>query len=296
MKSSLESEIVTPAQSDSAEPSGHDDAVFISSVAPSHIDWKELARYRELFATLVWRDISVKYKQTFFGFMWALLRPICTIAVLTIVFGQFAKLPPVADKPYILLVCTGLLPWLLISLSLNEVAESLVNNSAIITKVYFPRLILPLAALFSGLLDFLISLFILIGFVAWFGAWPGWQILFLPIFTALALIVAFGPGLLLASLNVKYRDFRYVIPFFMQLGLYLSPVGFSLDVVPDHWRMIYSLNPAVGVIEGFRWCLFGQDMQVYWPAIMLSLLFSVLFGWLGLQAFRSAEATFADRI
>jgi lipopolysaccharide transport system permease protein len=260
------------------------------------VNLRELYSFRELFFILTWRDTSVKFKQTFFGLAWILLRPLFTIIVFTVVFGKLANLPSVGDTPYALVVCTGLLPWYLLSLALNDSASSLVANSGIISKVYFPRLILPISALLVNLIDFSISLLILLGLFAWYGVLPGWQIIFMPLFVALTLFVVLGPGLLFAALSVEYRDFRYIVPFIIQLGLYISPVAFSSAIVPEKWRILYSLNPAVGVIEGFRWCFIGSQAALYWPSVLFSLIFAAGFLWIGLIVFRRAEQTFVDVI
>lgn len=270
--------------------------VVIDSGAKGNFDWRSLYAFRELFLILSWRDISVKYKQTFFGFAWVILRPLLTIAVFTIVFGKLANVPSVGDVPYALVVCTGLLPWYLMSLSFNDAAGSLIGNSAIITKVYFPRVILPISALLVNLADFVVSLLILVILAAWYGVAPGWQVLMIPFCIVFALLVVLGPSLLFAALNVEYRDFRYIVPFVVQLGLYISPVGFSTAIVPERWKLLYSLNPAVGVIESFRWCFLGERSPIYWPSIVSSLLFALIFLWLGASVFRRAEKKFADVI
>jgi len=281
--------------SESREPDSGRHVVIVSGTRV-RFDWRELYLFRELFLTLAWRDISVKYKQTLFGFAWVLLRPLLTIAVFTVVFGVLAKVPPVGDIPYPLVVCGGLLPWYLISLSLTDASSSLVSNSAIVTKVYFPRLILPITALMANFADFVVSLLILIALMAWYGFGPVWQILFLPIWVIFALLIVLGPGLLFAALNAEYRDFRYIVPFIVQLGLYISPVGFSSAIVPDSWQLLYSLNPAVGIIEGFRWCFFGDRVPIFWPSVGLAAVFGLIFLWIGYVAFAQAERKLADVI
>lgn len=274
----------------------HRSTVVVDASVNPGTSLREIYAFRELFFILSWRDISVKYKQTFLGFAWTLLRPLFTIVVFTILFGRIANLPSVGDTPYALVVCTGLLPWYLLSLGLNDAANSLVANSSIVSRVYFPRQILPISAMLVNLVDFGISLLVLFALFAWYGVWPSWQIVFLPAFIALALLVILGPGLLFAALNVQYRDFRYIVPYLIQLGLYVSPVAFSSAIIPERWRLIYSLNPAVGVIEGFRWCLLGGHAAIDWLSVVSAIIFSAIFLWTGLAAFKRAETTFVDVI
>jgi lipopolysaccharide transport system permease protein len=258
--------------------------------------WGDLWRYRELFLILAWRDLSVRYKQTIIGILWAILRPLLTMVVFTIIFSRIAKLPSDGSAPYALMVFAAMLPWSLFSSSLSESSNSLIDNTNLISKVYFPRLIMPAATLITAFVDFLISLTILIGMMIYFQFAPGWHILLLPFFIILALLASLGPGLWITALNVKYRDFRYVIPFVVQIGLYVSPVGFSSKVVPEQWRMLYSLNPMVGVIDGFRWCILGGESPIYLPGFLLSLAIITFFLYLGVSRFRKMEKTFADLI
>jgi lipopolysaccharide transport system permease protein len=258
--------------------------------------WRDLWRYRELFQVLAWRDISVRYKQTIIGVAWAVIRPVLTMVVFTIIFGRIAKLPSEGGAPYPLLVFAGILPWTFFSTALSEASNSLINNAGLISKVYFPRLIMPAATLAVAFIDFLISLAILAVMMIWFRHAPGWQVLMLPLFVLVAFMASLGPGLWITSLNVKYRDFRYIIPFIVQFGLYISPVGFSSNVVPDKWRLLYSINPMVGVIDGFRWCILGSGSAIYWPGLALSLMVATFFLWFGLRQFRSMEKSFADII
>ncbi len=258
--------------------------------------WLDLWRYRELFQVLAWRDIAVRYKQTVIGVAWALVRPLLTMVVFTIIFGMVAKLPSEGDAPYALMVFAGMLPWSFFSVALSEASNSLVTNSNLISKVYFPRLIVPVATVVVAFVDFLISFAMLVIMMVWYQFVPGWQILLLPFFVLLAFLASLGPGLWITALNVKYRDFRYVIPFLVQFGLYVSPVGFSSSVIPEQWRLLYSLNPIVGVIDGFRWCLLGGESQIYLPGFFLSMVVVVIFLWLGIRKFRNMEATFADLI
>jgi lipopolysaccharide transport system permease protein len=258
--------------------------------------WLDLWRYRELFLILAWRDVAVRYKQTIMGIAWAILRPFLTMVVFTVVFGRLAKLPSEGHAPYALMVFAAMLPWNLFSSSLSEASNSLIGNASLISKVYFPRLIIPTATLVTAFIDFLISFVILIGMMVYYKFVPGWHILLLPFFVILALLVSLGPGLWITALNVKYRDFRYVIPFLVQFGLFVSPVGFSSSVVPEKWRFFYNLNPMVGVIDGFRWCILGGKSEIYWSGFLLSSIIMALFLWLGIYQFRKTEKTFADLI
>jgi lipopolysaccharide transport system permease protein len=258
--------------------------------------WTDLWRYRELFLILAWRDISVRYKQTIIGIFWAIIRPFLTMVVFTVIFGRIAKLPSDGSAPYALLVFAAMLPWSLFSNALSESSNSLISNANLIGKVYFPRLIIPAATLVTAFIDFLISFIILIGMMVYYQFAPGWHMLLLPLFIILALLASLGPGLWITALNVKYRDFRYIIPFVVQFGLYVSPVGFSSKVVPVQWRLIYNLNPMVGVIDGFRWCILGGNSPIYLLGFLFSLAIIAFFLWLGVSHFRKMEKTFADLI
>jgi lipopolysaccharide transport system permease protein len=257
--------------------------------------WKDLWRYRELFYFLAWRDILVRYKQTVIGIAWALIRPFLTMIVFTVVFGNLAKLPS-EGAPYPIMVFAGMLPWQFFSGALSECSNSLITNSNLISKVYFPRLIVPASAVIVSFVDFLVAGMILLALMAWYNFVPDWRILTLPIFILIAFAASMGAGLWLAALNVKYRDFRYVVPFIIQFGLYISPVGFTSSIVPQQWRFLYALNPMVGVIDGFRWAIIGGEAKLYWPSFLLSLgLVILLFGG-GIWYFRKTERTFADVI
>jgi lipopolysaccharide transport system permease protein len=257
--------------------------------------WKDLWHYRELFVFLSWRDVMVRYKQTVIGIAWAILRPFLTMIILTIVFGKLAKLPS-DGSPYPMLVFAALLPWQFFANALSDSSNSLIGNANLISKVYFPRLIIPASSVIVSFIDFLISAAILIALMAWYDFWPGWRVFFLPVFIFFAFAAAMGAGLIVSSLNVKYRDFRYIVPFIVQFGLYISPVGFSSNVIPDKWRLLYSLNPMVGVIEGFRWALLGQNIDFYYPGFLISIgLVALLFAG-GLRYFRKTELHFADVI
>ena len=257
--------------------------------------WQDIWKYRELFYFLAWRDILVRYKQTFIGIAWALIRPFLTMIVFTIVFGSIAKLPS-QGVPYPILVFSAMLPWQFFSNSLSECSNSLVTNSNLISKIYFPRLIVPTSAVVVSFVDFMISGIILLALMAWYNFVPSWRILTLPFFIAIAFAASMGAGLWLASLNVKYRDFRYIVPFIVQFGLYISPVGFSSNIVPDKWRLLYSLNPMVGVIDGFRWAILGNSYTLYLPGFLLSLFIVAFFVITGIWYFRKTERTFADVI
>jgi len=257
--------------------------------------WRDLWNYRELFYFLAWRDILVRYKQTVIGIAWSVIRPLLTMIVFTVVFGKLAKLPS-EGVPYPILVYAAMLPWQFFANSLSESSNSLIANANMLSKVYFPRLIVPTSTVIVSLVDFLISFVILIILMVWYKFIPDWRLATLPLFLLLALFTALGFGLLLAALNVKYRDFRYIVPFIVQFGLYISPVGFSSSVVPDKWRLLYSINPMVGVIDGFRWAILGGEFQLYWPGFLLSVaLTTVVFIW-GVWYFRNTERTFADVI
>jgi lipopolysaccharide transport system permease protein len=257
--------------------------------------WGDLWRYRELFYILAWRDISVRYKQTAIGVLWAILRPFLAMVIFTVVFGRIAKMPS-HGVPYPILVFSAMLPWQFFSTSLSEASNSLIGNTNLISKVYFPRLIIPAGAVITSLVDLLISAGLLGVLMIWFRFMPDWRLLALPLFTLMAFMAALGPGLLLTALNVKFRDFRYVIPFIVQFGLFISPVGFSSEVISENWRLLFSLNPMVGVIDGFRWAICQGASPIYVPGFGLSLLVMTLFFFLGIWYFRRMEKTFADVI
>ena len=257
--------------------------------------WKDLWNYRELFYFLAWRDILVRYKQTVIGILWALLRPLLIMVVFTVVFGKLAKLPS-EGVPYPILVFAAMLPWQFFANAFSESSNSLIGNANLISKVYFPRLVIPTSSVIVSFVDFLISGIILIGLMLWYNFWPSWRLIALPALIVVAFAAAMGAGLWIAALNVKYRDFRYIVPFIVQFGLYISPVGFSSSVVPEQYRLLYSINPMVGVIDGFRWAILGSDVPFYLPGFLLStgLVALLLMG--GLWFFRKTERTFADII
>ena len=258
--------------------------------------WRDLWHFRELFYILAWRDIVVRYKQTVIGIAWAVIRPFVTVVVFTLVFNRIAKLEAPAGVPYALFVGAAMLPWQFFASALSEASGSLLSSSSLISKIYFPRLIVPAGSVITSLVDFLITLGMLALLMLWYGFLPDWRLLTLPLFVALAFLAAFGSGLLLCSLNVKYRDFRYLVPFIVQFGVYLSPVGFSSERVPHYLRWLYDLNPMVGVIEGFRWaCLRGAVPLEVW-SLICSMLVTTVLCLLGIWYFRQTERTFADII
>lgn len=257
--------------------------------------WRDLWRYRELFYFLAWRDILVRYKQTVIGIVWSVLRPLLTMIVFTIVFGKIAKLPS-GNTPYPILVFSALIPWQFFANAFTEASTSLISSANMISKIYFPRLIIPTSSVIVSFVDFLFSGVILAALMAWYGYAPSSRIVALPLFIILAFGAAMGAGLWVAALNVKYRDFRYVVPFIVQFGLFISPVGFSSNVVPERWRLIYALNPLVGVIDGFRWALLSDNAPLYWQSIAFSTVIVALLLYTGILYFRATEKTFADVI
>ena len=257
--------------------------------------FRELLRYRELFYFLAWRDILVRYKQTVIGVAWSVIRPLLTMVVFTVVFGRLARLPS-EGVPYPILVFSAMLPWQYFANAMQESSNSLIAESRLISKVYFPRLIVPTSSVIVSAVDFLISLALLGLLMLWYGFAPSPAILLMPFFFLLATLSALGVGYWLSALNVKYRDFRYIVPFLVQFGLYVSPVGFSSSVVPGRWRLLYSLNPMVGVIDGFRWCVQGTASSLYLPGFLISAAVSVLAFVSGVWFFRRTERFFADFI
>jgi len=274
-------------------PSSH--TVLIRPGNTSANYWRDVWRYRELFYILSWRDIKVRYKQTAIGAAWSILRPLLTMIVFTVVFSKVAKLPVDGKAPYPIMVFVALLPWQFFANSLSEASGSLIGNTNLITKVYFPRIIIPASAVITSFVDFGISFLLLLLMMAGYQFIPSWQIIFLPIFLMLAFASSFGISLYLTALNVKYRDFRYVIPFIVQFGLYISPVGFSSQIVPEQWRLIYALNPMVGVIDAFRWAIIG-GLSFPWTTVLVSAMVTVVFLLLGIGYFRTTERSFADNI
>ncbi|MFZ0503140.1 MAG: ABC transporter permease [Chthoniobacterales bacterium] len=258
--------------------------------------WHDLWLYRELFHILAWRDLAVRYKQTVIGVAWALIRPVLMMVIFTVVFGRIAKLPSEGTAPYAIMVFAAMLPWQFFSAALTESSNSLVQNANLISKIYFPRLIVPASSVIISLVDLLVSFVVMAGMMAFYNYWPDWRILFLPLFMVLAFGAAIGVGLWLCALNVEYRDFRYIVPFIVQFGLYVSPVGFSSSVVPEQWRLLYSLNPMVGVIDGFRWAILRGETQFYWPGLLISIGLTAVLCYSGTWYFRKMERGFADII
>jgi lipopolysaccharide transport system permease protein len=258
--------------------------------------WRDLWQYRELFRVLAWRDVTVRYKQTVIGAAWAVIRPFLTMVVFTVIFGKLANLPSEGTAPYAIMVFAGMLPWTFFSSAFSDASNSLLGGANLISKVYFPRLILPLTSIGVALVDFAVNLAMLIVLMIWYRFVPSWQIVLLPVFMVLAIFASLGPGLWLTALNVKYRDFRYIIPFLLQFGLYVSPVGYSSNIVPEQWRLLYSLNPMVGAIDGFRWCILGGQSRLYMPGFLLSIGVTAFFLWLGIRQFRKTENTVVDLI
>lgn len=256
--------------------------------------WRDLFAYRELFFILAWRDVAVRYKQTLIGAAWAVIRPLLAVLIFTIVFGRVAKLPTDGEAPYPLLVFAGMLPWYLFSTVLSEAANSLVGNANLIGKVYFPRVVVPTSVCVVALVDFGITFLLFLGMMAWFDFYPDWRILFLPLFILFALATSLGPALLLSALNVRYRDFRFIVPFIIQFGVYVSPVGFSSSVIPDQWRFLYNLNPVVALIDGFRWCTLAGESQLHPETLISGLVVMMVALWVGFTYFRATERTFAD--
>jgi lipopolysaccharide transport system permease protein len=260
--------------------------------------WRDLWRYRDLFYFVAWRDLLVRYKQTVFGVLWAVLRPFLTMVIFVLIFSRVAGMPS-DGVPYAILVLGGMLPWQFFATALAESSSSLVSNANLITKVYFPRIILPASSVIVALVDFAITLALLGMVMAWYGYLPPARMLLMPVFVLLALVAALGPGLIATALNVKYRDFRFVIPFIVQFGLYLSPVGFKSAVIEEKLgpfaRLVYAMNPMVGVIDGFRWCI-GAESHLHWSALVVSLATSVILLAVGIRLFRRTERGFADVI
>ena len=257
--------------------------------------WRDIWRFRELFFFLVWRDLLVRYKQTVVGVSWSLIRPFLTMVVLTVVFGKLGKMP--ADGlPYPLLVFCGMLPWQFFSTAITESGNSLVSNANMISKVYFPRLVITVSSVMTSFVDFLISAIFLVALMMWYRFIPPIQVLWLPFLVMLALGASLGVGLWIAALMVEYRDFRFIVPFIVQFGLYLSPVGFQSSLVPPRFRLLYSLNPMVGIIDGFRWSLLGGRAPFYWQGLVISVIEVASLTVSGIWYFRRTERTFADVI
>jgi lipopolysaccharide transport system permease protein len=256
--------------------------------------WTDIWSFRELFYILSWRDLKVRYKQTVIGAAWSVIRPLLTTVIFTVVFSRVAKLNAPPGVPYPILVFCGMLPWQFFSNALTEGSNSLIGNSNLVSKVYFPRIIIPASSIITGLADFAISFVLLLAMMVYYQYLPNIRILLLPGFIVLVLAVSFGISLYITALNVKFRDFRYIIPFVVQIGLYVTPIGFSSSVVPEKWRLLYSLNPMVGVVDGFRWCVIGEDL--FWPGLVMSVVITFLSLVIGITFFRKTEKSFADNI
>ena len=274
--------------------------VFIEPGRAERNYWKDLWRYRELFYILSWRDLKVRYKQTVIGVVWSVLRPLLTMMIFTFIFRRVANFEPPPGVEYAVLVFAGLLPWQFFSAGLTEASNSLIGNERLISKVYFPRMIIPAASVITSLVDFFISLVLMFVLMIGYRTVPSINLIFLPLFIVLAFFASFGVGLWLTALNVKYRDFKHVVPFLVQIGLYISPVGFlsikAAEIIPEKFRLLYYLNPMAGVIDGFRWCFFGDKTPIYWNGMFISLAVIIIFLLIGIRTFRKMEKSFADLI
>lgn len=257
--------------------------------------FRELWRFRELFFFLSWKDILVRYKQTVLGVSWSVFQPLITMVIFTLVFGKLAKMPS-EDVPYPILVYAGILPWQFFANSLTECSSSLINNMHLVSKIYFPRIIIPVSKIIVTLIDFVISFILLVLLMVVFNRLPGWGTAVIPLLLLATMLLSLGLGLWFSALNVRYRDFRYVVPFIVQLGLYISPVGFSSTVVPGKWRLLYSLNPMAGIIDGFRWALLRGQTRLFVPGFIISLLLVLVIFLSGFLYFRKVERSFADLI
>ena len=270
--------------------------------------WRDLFQYRELFLILAWRDVVVRYKQTTAGAAWAIIQPLMSIVLMTVIFGIVAGLPSEGKAPYPIMVCAATLPWQFFSNALSLSSQSVVNNSSLISKIYFPRMIVPASSIVVSLVDFGVACSILAGLMAWYGFWPTWRLLTLPAFLVLAIAAALGAGLILTALTVRYRDFRIIVPFLVQFGLYVCPVAYSSSVIHDklvqklgaatgeNCFLLYSLNPMVGVIDGFRWAILGGARDFYWPGFAISAALTIALLGFGVSYFRKTERAFADII
>lgn len=262
--------------------------------------WHDLWRYRELFMMLAWRDVAVRYKQTAAGAAWAVVQPLLNMIIMTVIFGKVAGLPSQGNAPYAIMVFAAMLPWQFFSNALSNSGQSVVSNAGLISKIYFPRMIIPAGSVIVSLVDFLVACSILAGLVIWYQFWPTWRLVTLPLFMVLAIAAAMGPGLILTALTVRYRDFRILIPFIVQFGMYASPVAFSSAIIRhklgDTFFLFYSLNPMVAVIDGFRWAILGGNQPFYWPGLALSLTLTGALLAAGIYYFRKTERVFADVI
>jgi lipopolysaccharide transport system permease protein len=265
-------------------------------IEPGRIEknyWSDLWRYRELFYILAWRDFKVRYKQTVIGVAWSVLRPLLTMMVIVVVFGKLAKLPSEGNAPYAIMSLAGLLPWQFFSNALTESSNSLISNTNLFTKVYFPRLLIPASSIVLGFVDFLITFVLLLLIMISYQFVPSIHMIFLPFFFILTFLASFGVGLLMSTLNLKYRDFRFIVPFIVQFGMYISPVAFSSSIVPQKYQLLYSLNPMVGVIDGFRWCIISE-VPLNISSLAISTVVIIGFTILGIRYFRKTEKMLAD--
>lgn len=262
--------------------------------------WRDVWRYRELLYILAWRDVAVRYRQTVAGAAWAVVQPFMTMVIMSIVFGKVAGLPSEGGAPYSIMVFAGILPWQFFANALSSASQSVVSNANLISKVYFPRFIIPISPVLVSLVDFLVAGSVLAAMMAWFSFWPSWRVLVLPALVLLAIVASLGPALFISALTVRYRDFRFILPFIVQLGLYASPVAYSSAIVREKFGnalfLVYSLNPVVAVIDGFRWALLGGSAALHWPAVATSVLSATILFTVGLAYFRRTEKEFADLI
>lgn len=256
--------------------------------------WKEIWRSRELIYIFSWRDIKVRYKQTFIGIAWSVLKPLLTTVIFTIVFSRITKFPNPSEAPYILMVFSGMLVWQFFSTTLGDISNSIVGSAGLIGKIYFPRMVIPLASVITNLVDFVISLVIMTIMMLFYHYSPDWQVVFLPFFVLMLIACAVGAGLIFSAMNVKYRDFKFIVPFILQLGIFITPVAFSSSNIEDKWRLLYAVNPVVGIISGFRWCLLHDP--IYWPEVLISCCFIVILLLIAFRYFRNMEKTFSDNI
>ncbi len=266
-------------------------------IEPGRIEknyWSDLWRYRELFYILAWRDFKVRYKQTVIGVAWSVLRPLLTMMVIVVVFSKLAKMPSEGNAPYAIMSLAGLLPWQFFSNALSESSNSLISNTNLFTKVYFPRILIPASSVVLGFVDFLITFVLLLLIMIFYQFMPNINMIFLPFFFILTFFASFGIGILMSTLNLKYRDFRYIVPFIVQFGMYISPVAFSSSIVPQKYQFLYSLNPLVGIIDGFRWCIIGGEVPLNVQSLAISVLVTTFFSILGIQYFRKTEKMLAD--
>jgi lipopolysaccharide transport system permease protein len=277
-----------------------DDEIVIEAGHTAKNYWLDLWRYRELFLILTWRDVAVRYKGTVAGAAWAIVQPLVSMVIMTLVFGKVAGLPSEGGAPYAVMVLAAMLPWQFFANALSSSSQSVLTNAGLISKVYFPRMIIPASSVAVAFVDFLVASSILASLMVWFRFLPSWHLVTLPLFVVLAILAALGPGLIITALTVRYRDFRFIIPFIVQFGLYASPVAYSSTVIRhkigERWFVLYSLNPLVGVIDGFRWAVLDGDSNLWWPGFITSVLLTSILFVAGVLYFRKTERVFADVI